>query len=221
MAGRHVKVFLLGGERTFTDNGFRRMYMDDVKDKKRDVIHDIIEKIENFSDEDRQKKQDAVEERLFDFANFIESKVALLYLRRRSEVDTINIIKRSMKKGKKIVLPLVDREKSKTTLYKIENLKDDLKMGPNDYLEPDPDRCKPVPADQIDIAVVPGLAFDEKGGRIGILDNFYDRFIARLPMTTRKVAIAFEEQVVSQVPADSRNKFIDIIITDKRTIYKI
>ncbi|MFA6013095.1 MAG: 5-formyltetrahydrofolate cyclo-ligase [Desulfobacteraceae bacterium] len=195
--------------------------MDDVKDKKRDVIHEIIEKIENFSNEDRQKKQDAVEERLFDFANFIESKVALLYLRRRSEVDTISIIKRSMDKGKKIVLPLVDREKSKTTLYKIENLKDDLRMGPNDYLEPDPDRCKPVPPDQIDIAVVPGLAFDEKGGRIGILDNFYDRFIARLPMTTRKVAIAFEEQVISQVPADSRNKFIDIIITDRRTIYKI
>jgi len=195
--------------------------MDDVKDKKREVLHEIIEKIENFSDEERQKKQDAVEERLFDFANFIESKVALLYLRRRSEVDTISIIKRSMDKGKKIVLPLVDREKSKTTLYKIENLKDDLRMGPNDYLEPDPDRCKPVPPDQIDIAVVPGLAFDEKGGRIGILDNFYDRFIARLPMTTRKVAIAFEEQVISQVPADSRNKFIDIIITDKRTIYKI
>jgi len=126
-----------------------------------------------------------------------------------------------MDKGKKIVLPLVDREKSKTTLYKIENLKDDLRMGPNDYLEPDPDRCKPVPPDQIDIAVVPGLAFDKKGGRIGILDNFYDRFIARLPMTTRKVAIAFEEQVISQVPADSRNKFIDIIITDRRTIYKI
>lgn len=197
------------------------MYMDDVKDKKRDVIQEIIGKIENFSDEDRQKKQDAVEERLFDFANFIESKVALLYLRRRSEVDTISIIKRSMDKGKKIVLPLVDREKSKTTLYKIENLKDDLRMGPNDCLEPDPDRCKPVPPDQIDIAVVPGLAFDEKGGRIGILDNFYDRFIARLPMTTRKVAIAFEEQVISQVPADSRNKFIDIIITDRRTIYKI
>jgi len=197
------------------------MYMDDVKDKKREVLHEIIEKIENFSDEERQKKQDAVEERLFDFANFIESKVALLYLRRRSEVDTISIIKRSMDKGKKIVLPLVDREKSKTTLYKIENLKDDLRMGPNDYLEPDPDRCKPVPPDQIDIAVVPGLAFDEKGGRIGILDNFYDRFIARLPMTTRKVAIAFEEQVISQVPADSRNKFIDIIITDRRTIYKI
>ncbi len=195
--------------------------MDDVKDKKREVINEIIEKIETFSDEERAKRQKAVEDRLFDFANFIESKVALLYLRRRGEVDTESIIRKSIKNGKKIILPLVDREKSRTTLYKIENLKEDLREGASGLLEPDPDRCKPVPADQIDIAIVPGLAFDEKGGRIGIIDNFYDRFIARLPMTTRKVAIAFEEQVVSQVPADSRNKFIDIIITDKRTIYKI
>ncbi len=195
--------------------------MDEVKDKKKDVVNEIIEKIEGFSEEEREKRQKAVEDRLFDFANFMESKVALLYLRRRCEVDTLSIIRKSIKSGKKIILPLVDRDKSRTTLYKIENLNEDLRIGPNDVLEPDPERCKPVPPDQIDIAVVPGLAFDEKGGRIGILDNFYDRFIARLPMTTRKVAIAFEEQVVNQVPADSRNKFIDIIITDKRTIYKI
>ena len=195
--------------------------MDEVKDKKKDVVNEIIEKIEGLSEEDREQRQKAVEDRLFDFANFIEAKVALLYLRRRCEVDTMSIIKRSIKNGKKIILPLVDREKSRTTLYKVENLKEDLRMGANDVLEPDPDRCKPVPPDQIDIAVVPGLAFDEKGGRLGIQDNFYDKFIARLPMTTRKVAIAFEEQVVNQVPADSRNKFIDIIITDKRTIYKI
>lgn len=195
--------------------------MEDVKEKKRELVNDIIEKIESFSEEERMNKQKAVEERLFDFANFIESKIALLYLPRRCEIDTLNIIKKSLKKGKKIVLPLVDRHNNKTTLYKVENMKDDLKMGPNDYLEPDSDRCKAVPPEHIDIAIVPGLAFDEKGGRIGIEDNFYDKFIARLPVTTRKVAIAFEDQVISQVPADSRSKYIDIIVTDKRTIYKI
>jgi 5-formyltetrahydrofolate cyclo-ligase len=200
---------------------FGECIMDEVKDKKREVIFDIIEKIESFSEEERKKRQDAVENRLFEFANFVEAKIALLYLRRRSEVDTENIIRKSIKKGKKIILPLVDREKNKTTLYKIENLEEDLRLGANDCYEPDPEKCKAVPAEQIDIAIVPGLAFDEKGGRIGIVDNFYDRFISRLPVTTRKVAIAFEEQVVSQVPADSRNKFIDIIVTDRRTIYKI
>lgn len=195
--------------------------MDDPKDKKKDIINDIIEKIENMPEETREKRQKAVEERLFDFANFIEAKVVLIYMKRRCEVDTLDIIKRSIKSGKKIVLPLIDREKNRTTLYKIENMKEDLHTGADDILEPSPDKCKPVPPDQIDIAIVPGMIFDEKGGRLGIHDNFYDKFIAKLPLTTRKVALAFEEQVVTQVPADSRNKFIDIIITDKRTVYKI
>lgn len=195
--------------------------MEDVKEKKRELVNDIVEKIESFNDEERKAKQQAVENRLFDFANFVEAKIALLYLPRRCEVDTLKIIDKSLKKGKKIVLPLVDRTNNKTTLYKVENIKDDLRKGANDYLEPDPERCKAVPPEHIDIAIVPGLAFDEKGGRIGIEDNFYDKFIARLPVTTRKVAIAFEHQVISQVPADSRSKYIDIIITDMRTIYKI
>lgn len=195
--------------------------MEDVKEKKRELVNDIIEQIESLTEEERSAKQKAVEDRLFDFANFIESKITLLYLPRRCEVDTLRIIEKSLKKGKKIVLPLVDRHNNKTTLYKVENIKDDLRMGSNDVLEPDPERCKAVPPEHIDIAIVPGLAFDEKGGRIGIEDNFYDKFIARLPVTTRKVAIAFENQVISQVPADSRSKYIDIIVTDKRTIYKI
>lgn len=195
--------------------------MEDVKEKKRELVNEIVKKIETFSEEEKQKKLEAVEDRLFDFANFVESKIALLYVRRGCEVDTRSIFKRSLEKGKKIILPLVDREKNKTTLYKVENLDEDMKPGADGVLEPDPERCKAVPADQIDIAIVPGLVFDEKGGRIGVVDNFYDKFISRLPVTTRKVAIAFEEQVITQVPADSRNKHIDIIVTDKRTIYKI
>jgi 5-formyltetrahydrofolate cyclo-ligase len=87
--------------------------------------------------------------------------------------------------------------------------------------EPDASRCKIVPLERIDIAVIPGLAFDEKGGRIGSGKGYYDRLIPRLAITTRKVALTFEEQIVPQVPMDAHDKHVDIIITDKRIIYKI
>ena len=118
-------------------------------------------------------------------------------------------------------IPRARVKENKTTIFKIDNPNKDLVKNDEGVLEPDPKKCKALLLDQIDIAIVPGLAFDEKGGRIGIVDNFYDKFIAKLPVTTRKVALAFEEQVVTVVHADSRNKHIDIIITDKRTIYKI
>ena len=71
------------------------------------------------------------------------------------------------------------------------------------------------------VLVIVPFAFDEKGGRIGAGDGNYDKLIAKLPATTRKIAIAFEEQVVPQIPMPPRHKHVDIIITDKRTIYKI
>lgn len=195
--------------------------MEDISEKKREITNIIISKIEAFEKDALNQKQLNIENRLFEFANFLEAGITLFYITRSSEVETITIIKRALADGKKVALPLVDREENKTTIFKVDNPDKDLVKNDEGVLEPDPKKCKALLLDQIDIAIVPGLAFDEKGGRIGIVDNFYDKFIAKLPVTTRKVALAFEEQVVTVVPADSRNKHIDIIITDKRTIYKI
>ena len=195
--------------------------MEDAGEKRREIIGEIETVLDALSAEEKQRKQKTIEDRLFGFANFMEAKVVLLYLSKGGEVDTLEIIERSLAKGKVVVLPVFNRETNKTILYKVENSKTDFINGSEGWLVPDASRCKTVPIDLIDIAIVPGQAFDEKGGRIGIGDKFYDKFVQKLPLTTRKVAIAFEEQVIAQVPTDSRNKHIDIIVTDTRTIYKI
>ncbi len=195
--------------------------MEDAGEKRREIIGEVEAVLDALSPEEKTRKQQTIEERLFGFANFMEAKVVLLYLAKEGEVETIDIIERALGKGKVVVLPVFNRESSKTTLYKVERCGEDLIDGPDGYQVPDPSKCKTVPINHIDIAIVPGQAFDEKGGRIGVGDKFYDKFVQKLPITTRKVAIAFEEQVISQVPTDSRNKHIDIIVTDTRTIYKI
>mgnify|MGYP002750753129 CR=1 FL=1 len=73
----------------------------------------------------------------------------------------------------------------------------------------------------MDIAIIPGLAFDDKGGRVGFGSNYYSRLITKLPETCRKVALAYQEQVVDQIQMESRKYTVDIIITEKRIIYKI
>jgi 5-formyltetrahydrofolate cyclo-ligase len=123
--------------------------------------------------------------------------------------------------SKLIVIPASPGDRSDIRLLKIDNPKTDLVPGPDGALVPDPERCRVVPIDCIDIAVVPGLVFDEKGGRIGTHDGFYNKLIGKLPITTRKVSLAFETQIVPQVPMDSSDRFVDIIISDKRIIYKI
>ena len=195
--------------------------MEEIGAAKIQIREDIAKKISELSESKMNEKTSAIEDRLFEFANFLESKIALLYINGNYEVQTENIIKRSYDYNKIVVLPAFDPQQFKMTLLKVDNFGRDLKAGSRGVLEPDVRRCKIVPMDRVDIAIIPGLAFDEKGGRIGSGKGYYDRLIPRLAITTRKVALTLEEQIVPQVPMESHDKHVDIIITDKRIIYKI
>ena len=195
--------------------------MEGIQDKKLEIRNEIGKRLNALSDGDRSKKNKIIADRLFDFANFLESKISLLYLDLGNEVKTIDIIKKCLNYNKVVVLPAFSEDSYRMKLMKIDNLDSSLRPGPRGVLEPDPARCKLVPIENIDIAIIPGIAFDEKGGRIGSGKGYYDRFIPDLAITTRKVALAFEEQIIPQVPMESHDKHVDIIITNERIIYKI
>ena len=195
--------------------------MEEVQKSKAEIRAEIEKLLAELPQEAIEERTREIENRLFEFANFMESKIALLYSGIGSEVKSDRILQRAFDFNKIIVLPIIDAEKLDIKLYKIDDLKNDLKTGPRGRLQPDPKKCPVVPIECIDIAIIPGIAFDEKGGRVGPGDGFYDKLIPRLPVTTRKVALAFDDQIFAQVPSESHDKHVDIIITEKRTIYKI
>ena len=195
--------------------------MEEIGAAKIKIREDISQVISALSENKIAEKIRAIEARLFEFANFLEAKIALLYVDGEFEVHTENIIKRSYDYNKIVVLPAFDPEKFSMNLMKVDDFAKELVSGPRKVLEPDANRCKTVPMERIDIAIIPGLAFDEKGGRIGSGRGYYDRLIPKLAITTRKVALTFEEQIIPQIPMESHDKHVDIIITDKRIIYKI
>lgn len=195
--------------------------MDEIKSAKEQIRKDIAKTLSGLTEKQRTAKAKAIESKLFGFANFLEARIALLYMDGDNEVRTESILKRAYDFNKIVVLPAFDPDRLKVATLKVDQPDKDLVPGPRGVLEPNPARCKPVPLQKIDIAIIPGLAFDEKGARIGSGHGYYDRFIPDLPATTRKVALAFEEQILPQVPTESHDKHVDIIITDKRIIYKI
>jgi 5-formyltetrahydrofolate cyclo-ligase len=195
--------------------------MEETLKTKSEIRSDIASRLNALPDSEIKEKTKEVENRLFEFANFLESKIALLYLNNRCEVISLDIIKRCFDLYKIVVLPAPSTNQYEMRLMKIDDIDTDLKPGVEGFLKPDTDRCKTVPIESIDIAIIPGIAFDEKGGRLGSGDGYYDRLIPKLPITTRKVGLSFESQIIQQVPAESHDKHVDIIITEKRTIYKI
>jgi 5-formyltetrahydrofolate cyclo-ligase len=195
--------------------------MDEVREKKQEIRNQIAVFYSSLPSDLFEANTRRIQERLFEFANFLESKIVMLYVNAANEVATEAIIARTYDLNKIVVLPAFDMSTSTITPMKVDHPDKDLIVGQRGIREPDPQRCKQVPLDCIDIAIVPGVAMDEKGGRIGSGDGYYDRLIPDLPITTRKVGLVFEGQLVPQVPMESHDKHVDIIITEKRVIYKI
>ncbi len=195
--------------------------MEEIKEKKQELRKDIEKKLAAMSVDEIARKTKAIEQRLFEFANFLEARIALFYIDTGCEVSTSSIIKKSYEYNKIVVVPVFNQASKKFKLMKVDNIETDMMEGPGGIFEPDPKRCKVVPIECIDIAIIPGIAVDEKGGRIGPGNGFYDRLIPELPVTTRKVGLATEGQVISQIPMESHDKYVDIIITESRVIYKI
>ncbi len=195
--------------------------MDEIKNGKNNNLAIVADRLNNLTQEELDDKYKEIEHKLFEFANFMEAQLAFLYTPVSNEIPTEGIIKKALQIEKELALPVFTDAKNAINLYKISNYNKDLVMSADDILEPDIEKCKKIPLDDVDIAIIPGLAFDDKGGRIGFGNNFYTKMITKLPETCRKVSLAYEEQIVDQIQMESRKFTVDIIITDKRVIYKI
>lgn len=195
--------------------------MEEIREKKREIREEIARRIAALTPETVIEKTKEIENRLFEFANFLESRIVLLYTTLKPEVESVEIIRRSYQYNKIVVLPAFNADNRKIRLYKVDNPDRDLVQGSRGNLEPNPRLCKSVPLDCLDLAIIPGVAMDEKGGRVGSGQGFYDRLIPDLPLTTRKVGLVFEAQILPNIPMEGHDKHLDIVVTENRIIYKI
>ncbi len=195
--------------------------MDDIQGAKSQIRADMARVLSAMTEDIVADRMRQIEDRLFGFANFQEARIPLLYINSGREVKTQRIINNCYGFNKMVILPLFDPNTGEARLLKIDDPSADLRRGRSGTMEPDPNRCKEVPLECIDIAILPGLAFDEKGGRLGGGDGTYDRLLPKLPITTRKVALTLEDQILGQLPMEPHDRHVDIIITESRIIYKI
>jgi len=138
------------------------------------------------------------------------ARTFLLYYPHKKEVNTIPIIKQLIKQGKTILLPKV--EKDQILPIFISNLSE-LKEGFAGIKEP---KGKVYPKDKIDIVVVPAVAYDKRGYRIGYGKGYYDRFLSNYK--GKKIGLAYQFQLVEKIPYESHDIPVDIIITPTQTI---
>ena len=124
-----------------------------------------------------------------------------------------------MSMGKRISVPITHVQQNRMDAIEIEDMKKDLTSGYCGILEPVPEilEKKRVSPEKIDIVIVPGSVFDERGGRFGYGGGYYDRFLAKIPEALR-IGLAFNLQMTPEAPIQSHDELLDYVITEKRTI---
>jgi 5-formyltetrahydrofolate cyclo-ligase len=180
-----------------------------VKDKLRKKILDARFAL---TPEARRAKSREIEQKLFGLPEFRSAVRVMFYASFQSEVETHGMIRRALAEGKRVVLPRVKGKELE--LLEIENF--DKDVSPGAWGIPEPDQGKPTNVTDIGLIVVPGAVFDERGNRVGYGAGFYDKLLAQYQGTT--AALAFELQVMPQVPADSHDVPMKKIVTETRVI---
>lgn len=143
---------------------------------------------------------------------------ALSYAGFGSEIDTLPFNRALIDRGVSLVLPRVERAAGGLVLYRVRDLDADLTPGVWGIPEPDPRRCAVVLPGGIDWMLVPGLVFDRRGGRVGYGGGYYDRLLPQLPRLKR-IAAAFECQIVDAVPRGPHDVMMDRLITEAGTVF--
>ena len=120
----------------------------------------------------------------------------LIYLSMRSEVETGGLLDYLLTQNKIALAPVMDTKRQSLTPHRITDPKKDLVLHPYGMYQPDQATCPPLPLEQVDLILVPGVAFDLKGYRIGYGAGFYDRFLPQCPQAVW-LGLAYEAQIVT------------------------
>lgn len=123
---------------------------------------------------------------------------------------------RCLRAGHKVAAPRTITKDRRLIAYAIEDLDNDLRPGYCNILEPHPSRCLEVEPTTIDLVIVPGSVFDPQGGRLGYGGGYYDRFFSNQAPQATRVALAYEMQVIPQVPTQSHDMPMHYLLTEKQ-----
>ena len=156
---------------------------------------------------------DKIKDNLFNLDKFNRAKKIAIYFSKENEVSTKDIIHSMLMINKEVFLPRVDGDKID---FKRINSLNDVAIGRFNIMEPNK-RCASIDPNKLDMIIVPCVAVDKNGNRIGMGAGFYDRFFSDYK-TIKSVCLAYDFQLIDEIKADKHDKKIGVIITEKDVI---
>ena len=192
----------------------------ELKDIKKQLRKEIIARRDALPEQMRTTASLQISQQVIATDEFKKAQTVFLFASFGSEVNTRSLMDEVIKNRRKLILPRVDIQEKTMRLYHVKNPDTELIPGVWDIPQPDPTQCELCSADEIDCIILPGVAYDKSGGRMGYGGGFYDRLLASLTpeQFSCAIGICFEVQLVKQVPRDAHDLPVPIICTEIQTI---
>ena len=183
--------------------------------EKKELRKTLLEKLLSLTKEELKRRSENVEKLLSGLPIYKEAKVVMAYYPLRGEVDVLGMMRKAHVQGKRFCFPVMDLEKKSLRVFEVKNFDEDFSLGPFKVTQPDTGKTREVDIKEIDMVIVPGLAFDYQKNRLGRGEGFYDRFLKRIKPPTKIVGIAFDFQILSHLPTHHPfDEKVDIVVSE-------
>ncbi|HEX9062777.1 MAG TPA: 5-formyltetrahydrofolate cyclo-ligase [Clostridia bacterium] len=180
------------------------------------VRKEALIKRKAFSANEVYDKSRIIRERLLALSEYRKCQTFMCYVSYKNEVDTEEMIRHLLKDGKRVFLPRIMSDKKDIEAVEIKDFDKDLKKGTFGIMEPfcSSKEC----AGDIDMIIIPGVAYDVNKNRLGYGGGYYDRFLRGVKSSSLKLGLSYDELVYESLPVEEHDIKVDIIITEKRII---
>ena len=169
---------------------------------------------------ERLDKSHIIYHRVVQTWEFQQAESVMLYAAFGSEVDTDRLMQAVLDAGKRLILPRVNQSVHQLDLHYVSDFCSQLAPGIWGIREPVPELCERVPLSEVDSVIAPGIAFDQRGGRLGYGGGYYDRLLNSLTPAQAHVCLglAYELQIVREVPMGFFDARVAVVATELRLV---
>jgi len=180
-----------------------------VYNEKRQIRNNLLCVRLCLSDYELNVRSEKVLNNLFSLPSYKSAKKIALYLSTKNEVKTERIFENSLESGKKLYLPRVEG-----SILRFYEVKDPRRLKSGKYGIPEPNKEYPsISIENLDLVIIPGVAFDHSGARIGYGKGFYDRSIKQI-CKEKRVGLACSFQILNKIPFTKQDTHLGYVITD-------
>jgi 5-formyltetrahydrofolate cyclo-ligase len=161
----------------------------------------------------------AISERLLQLHKYRQAGAVLGYMNFGAEFASEIWIRQVLAEGRKLALPRVNHHTNQLDLYWVDDPENQLAAGLWGIREPVVERCERLASlNEVEFALLPGVAFTRSGARLGYGGGYYDKLLARMAIRPALVAAAFGLQIVAQIPQEPTDVRVQWIVTEQETI---